>query len=213
MLVFGHVGITLGAAALLAKTLPISFSKITANEAMEFSSSSSQAAPTLSNLQSHKASWFASLGSLIDIRLLLIGSLLPDIIDKPIGLLLLRETLSNGRIFCHTLLLLILITIAGLYLYRSRGRTHLFAVSFGILTHLIFDQMWRAPRTLLWPVYGLTFDRMNVSDWMPNILHASFTNPATYLPELVGAVILVWFAITLMLQRKALHFLKSGRVQ
>jgi hypothetical protein len=214
MLLFGHIGITLGAAVLLANVLPSTrFSKTTGNEAIESSSSSSQVAVTLSNLPSHKGSWLAPLGNRIDIRLLLIGSLLPDIIDKPIGLLLFRETLSNGRIFCHTLLFLILITIAGLYLYRSRGRTYLLAVSFGILTHLILDQMWRVPRTLFWPVYGLTLDRMDVSDWMANILNALLTDPATYLPELLGVVILIWFAVTLLLRRKALSFLKSGQVQ
>jgi len=217
MLVFGHIGITLGAAALLANALPSSrFSNTTTNETIKSLSRSSPVPPTpptLSNPQSHRVSWFTSLGTRLDIRLLLIGSLLPDIIDKPVGLLLFRETLSNGRTFCHTLLFLILITISGLYQYRSRGRTHLLAVSFGILAHLILDQIWRTPRTLFWPVYGLTFDRMDVSDWIPNILHALLTDPATYLPELVGAIILLWFAVTLMLRRQALHFLKSGRVQ
>jgi membrane-bound metal-dependent hydrolase YbcI (DUF457 family) len=153
------------------------------------------------------------LGTRIDIRLLLIGSLLPDIIDKPVGLLLFRETLSNGRIFCHTLLFLILITLAGLYLYKSRGRTSLLAVSVGTFTHLIFDQMWRTPRTLFWPVYGLTFDRMDVSDWILNILHALMTDPQVYVPELMGTAILVWFTLALVQKWKVFYFVKYGQVQ
>lgn len=163
MLLFGHIGITLGIAVLLANALPSSrFSKTTGNEAIESHPSSSQVATTLSNLPSYKASWLASLGSRIDIRLLLIGSLLPDIIDKPVGHFFFQNTISNGRIICPTLLFLALITLAGLYLYQSRGKTSLLAVSFGTFTHLIFDQMWRAPRTLFWPIYGVTFDRMNL---------------------------------------------------
>jgi hypothetical protein len=36
-----------------------------------------------------------------DIRLLILGSLLPDLIDKPLGHIILPE--NNGRIFAHTL--------------------------------------------------------------------------------------------------------------
>ncbi len=214
MLLFGHIGITLGAAALLAKALPSSrFSMTTGDEAIESLSSSSQVAATLSNPPSHKGSGLASLGSRIDIRLLLIGSLLPDIIDKPIGLLFFRETFSNGRIFCHTLLFLVLITLAGLYLYKIHGKTSLLAVSFGTFTHLIFDQMWHTPRTLFWPIYGFTFDRAEVTDWIPNILHGLMTDPQVYVPELVGTAILLWFTLELVRKRQVFYFLKCGHVQ
>ena len=81
MLVLGHAGITLGAATLVAGALKSSHSS-----------------------QVGGISWFILLGRYIDIRLLLVGSLLPDIIDKPIGQYFLVETFSNGRIFSHTLL-------------------------------------------------------------------------------------------------------------
>ncbi|MFC1989726.1 metal-dependent hydrolase [Chloroflexota bacterium] len=213
MLLFGHSGITLGVAALLANALPSGyFSRTTGNEAIASPPPFSQVPPTISYIPRHRMSWFVSLGTHVDIRLLVIASILPDIIDKPLGIYIFGEAISNGRIFCHTLLFLFLVTMAGVYLYRSSGKTHLFAVSFGILTHLIFDQMWRNPRTLFWPVLGLTFDRADAPGWLISILNALLTDPATYLPELAGAVILGWFAITLMLQRKALRFLKSGKV-
>ena len=84
--------------------------------------------------------------------------------------------------------------------------------SFGTFTHLILDEMWRTPQTLLWPFYGITFNRVDIEEWLPNIFEALITSPATYLPELVGAVILMWFAITLLYQRKVLSFLKSGHL-
>ena len=143
MLVFGHIGITLGAAVLLSGA---GLSKITRKEVSGSSSHFSQVA------LNHKASWLTYLGSRMDIRLLFVGSLLPDIVDKPVGQFFFRETFSNGRIFCHTLLFLILITLAGLYLYKSRRKTSLLAVSFGAFTHPIFDQLWYAPRTLFWRI-------------------------------------------------------------
>jgi len=207
MLVFGHTGITLGAAALLAEVLANSrSSKATENEAEEPPSHHTQVAPR------RKASWLTYLGSRIDIRLLLIGSLLPDIIDKPVGTFFFSETISSGRIFCHTLLFLILVAVSGIYLYKRYSKNWLLVFSFGTFTHLIFDQMWRTPRTLFWPLLGLAFERADISNWIPNIFHALLTDPVVYLPELVGAAILIWFTWLLFRRQKIFSFIKYGRV-
>jgi len=42
------------------------------------------------------------LPELLDYRLVLVGSMLPDIIDKPLGGLVFREALESGRTYCHT---------------------------------------------------------------------------------------------------------------
>ena len=86
MFLLGHIGIMLGASALLTNALSGScFSRVTRNEVTESSSHSSQVTTTRGEPLGNKLSWFASLGTRIDIRLLLIGSMLPDIIDKTIG--------------------------------------------------------------------------------------------------------------------------------
>ena len=209
MLLLGHIGITLGAAALLTDTLLRNgrLSQTTKNKDVKSSLHRSGLSPNC------EASWLTYLENHIDIRLLLIGSLLPDIIDKPIGHLLFREMFNNGRIFPHTLLFLILVTISGIYLYKCHKKTWLIAFSFGTLAHLVFDQMWHAPRTLFWPLMGLTFERIDISDLVPNIIHALLTDPAVYLPELLGAVILVWFAWLLFRKRKIRRFIKYGQAQ
>ena len=214
MLVLGHSGITLGIAVLLSGAFSRSYSlPAKTNGETQHLGQSPEVFSSQNSSATGRLSWITFLASNIDIRILLIGSLLPDIIDKPIGLFFFQDTISNGRIICHTLLFLILMTLAGSYLYKSRGRTSLFAVSFGIFTHLIFDQMWRAPRTLFWPIYGFTFDRMDLTDWIPNILHALMTDAQVYVPELVGTAILVWFTLALARKRKVFYFLKCGQVQ
>ena len=213
MLVFGHTGITLGAAAVLAGIVNSGrLPEAAQNQATDSPPRSSRPIPALNNFPRDKVSWFTSLGSYIDIRLLLTGSLLPDIIDKPLGMFFFRETFSNGRIFCHTLLFLIIIILTGLYLYRRRSTTWLLVLSFGTFTHLVCDLMWRSPRTLLWPIYGLAFERLDLIDWMPRMLHMLVTYPKVYVPELVGAVILIWFAVGLVRGRKAFAFVKYGQV-
>ena len=189
MLVLGHAGITLGAATLLAGAVKSSRSS-----------------------QIRKVSWFTSLSSRIDIRLLLVGSLLPDIIDKPVGQLFFRETFSQGRIFSHTLLFLALITIAGFFLYKSRRKVWLLTLASGTLMHLILDEMWHAPRTLFWPFLGFAFERVDLTGWVSNTFQALLSNPEVYIPEAVGLVILLWFGLALAGRKKIGVFIKYGKI-
>lgn len=208
MLALGHSGLTLGAAVLLAGALSGKrSSKASRNRAEESASPASQIAP------SNKVSWLDSLANYIDIRLLLIGSLLPDIIDKLVGQVLFKETFSNGRIFAHTLLFLILLTVAGLYFYRRRSQTGLLAITFGTMTHLIFDQMWHIPQTLFWPLLGFALVKIDLSNWIPGMLLAMLTAPSVYVPELLGGAILAWFALTLLRRKKIYAFIRYGRIQ
>ncbi|MBE8539355.1 metal-dependent hydrolase [Geoglobus acetivorans] len=106
MLLFGHIGITLGIAWLIESRLRIR----------------------------------------MDYRLIAVGSLLPDMIDKPAGMLLLL--LNNGRVFAHTLLFILTLHLIGL---KYRGFLFL---SFASFLHLIEDEMWNEPETLFWPLLG-----------------------------------------------------------
>jgi membrane-bound metal-dependent hydrolase YbcI (DUF457 family) len=189
MLLFGHAGITLGAAALLAG-----------------------AANKNHASQVKKLSPFIWLGKHVDIRLLLVGSLLPDIIDKPVGQFFFQETFSNGRIFSHTLLFLILVTVAGYFVYRYRRKLWLLVLAFGIFMHLLLDRMWLAPRTLFWPFLGLAFDRVDLENWLSDILRALLSRPGVYIPEAIGLLVLLYFGLVLIRHRKVGAFIRYGRV-
>ena len=188
MLIFAHTGITLGASAIVACTVK--------NRRLPLH---------------NRTSWFNALSGYLDIRLLLIGSMLPDMLDKPLGLLFLRDTLSSGRIYSHTLLFFVLITLAGLLLYRLRHRTWLLAMAAGTLTHLLLDQIWMTPKTLFWPFLGTKFDRIVVAGWMQNILDALRTHPEVYIPEAIGFIILIWFGLSLILRKQAFSFFRYGK--
>ena len=196
MLIFGHAGVTLGAGVILKGV-------ITRNYSLQ---------PRVNKVTDESKGRGLTFLEKIDTRLLLIGSLLPDIIDKPVGQFFFRDSLSNGRIFCHTLAFLLLITLGGFYLYRSRGKTWLLVLSFGTLTHLLCDQMWLARQTLLWPAYGWAFQRYDLTYWLQNIFYALRTDPAVYVPELVGIAVLIWFALMLVRRGKVYAFIRNGRV-
>ena len=142
----------------------------------------------------------------VDLRLVLVGSLLPDIIDKPLGWLL----FSQGRAICHTLLFLILICLAGVWLYRSRGKLWLLVLTFGTLAHLLLDQMWRHPKTLLWPFYGLAFEKLDIGEVLEDMIHGLWTDPSVFVPEAIGAGVLMWFVFVLVRRRKIHAFVKEG---
>ena len=95
----------------------------------------------------------------VDYRLIFIGALLPDIIDKPIGRYIFVDIFENGRIFGHTLLFFLAITFIAAYLYKRNRYLGLFSLSCGILSHLIADGMLFDPRTFFWPLFGPSFIR------------------------------------------------------
>jgi len=185
MLFFGHEGITLGAAALAAGAF------------------------NRRNKSGAKSSWFAALTRYIDVRLLFIGALLPDIIDKPLGIYILK--IENGRIYAHTLLFLIIIGVTGYYLYRSRRQVWLLTLAAGTLAHLVMDEMWQVPVTLFWPLMGLSFPRLDLQNYISNIFKEIFTNHFIFTTELIGLVIIIWFVIWLISKRKFVPFIVRGK--
>lgn len=83
-----------------------------------------------------------------------LGAVLPDLLDKPVGHLLLAESLNSGRIFGHGLLFLTLLAFAGIALERQRGSFALLAVAAGVLSHQVLDAMWAIPVTWYYPLLG-----------------------------------------------------------
>lgn len=146
----------------------------------------------------------------IDFRFVLIGALLPDIIDKPIGMWLLRDFFSNGRIFAHTLLFNLLLIVLGFYLYKKWRATGLLVLGISSSLHLIQDRMWLSPHTLLWPALGLGFPRTDISHWLENVLYKLFSTPSVYIPEAVGGSILLWFGLGLLRRGMVWRFLLKG---
>ena len=214
MLVLAHAGITLGAATLLARV--VSRSPLPEGKKDEEGGSSrrfSGAKTAAGRPAPPRGSWFSSVARYLDIRFLLLGSLLPDIIDKPVGQVLLRETVGNGRIFCHTLLFSVALGISGAYLYRWRGRNWLAALAAGSFMHLVLDQMWWDLPTLLWPLYGFAFQRVELTGWFSHMFEALLGDPGAYVPELVGLAVLLWFGWVLVRRRVVLAFFRRGVVR
>jgi len=139
-----------------------------------------------------------------------LGSLLPDIIDKPLGLVLLGNFFGSGRIFGHSLLFSLLILAMGCYGYARYRGMGAWWLAFGSLAHLVLDKMWHSPRVLLWPVYGWIFPRGDPSHWLERMLEAVFTQPDVGIPEIMGGLILARFFLYLARRKELGRFLRTG---
>jgi len=125
-----------------------------------------------------------------DLAFVLLGSMLPDIIDKPLGAILFG-TPAMGRIFAHTLLFLLLLAAVAIYCRDLR----LASLTGGVLAHLLLDFMWNSPSTLLWPLLG-SFPRaadLSTLDYLQTLLRG-LSDPMVAVPEVLGLAYLLYFA-------------------
>lgn len=150
--------------------------------------------------------------------LIVAGTLLPDLVDKPLYYGLVAATgrraaelglVSGTRTFGHTLLAVAAVVTIGLI---ARRRAAGAAVALGMLTHLVLDEIGdllgglptlgttAAPSTLhaiLFPLLGAQFPVMPFRD---AAAHAgSLRSPYVVVGELVGA--LIWLRAWLLWRR------------
>jgi hypothetical protein len=118
-----------------------------------------------------------------DYRLVLFGSLLSDLIDKPLSAVLALE----GRIWAHTLVFLFAILAVSF----APGLWSLRFVAFGVGTHYLVDRLWESPRILLYPAFGWSFKSVvfDTEHWVYGLVH----DPLVQAGEIVGAAILIIF--------------------
>lgn len=136
---------------------------------------------------------FVTLGRRrIDYRVVILGSLLPDLIDKPLGRILIPR-LETSHVVGHTLLLsLTLLFGIQLFMRGDRARRW-FVLPMAVMIHLALDGMWNEPRVLYWPLFGLQFPPFHVGSYWLFVL-ARLREPITIVQELVGLGILLYMA-------------------
>lgn len=83
-----------------------------------------------------------------------IGSILPDLIDKPLGHIILSGSLDYGRIYAHSGLFLLVLVVVGIAYRRWKGSWILLVLAIGVISHLVLDSMWELPVTLFYPILG-----------------------------------------------------------
>ncbi len=141
---------------------------------------------------------YATLGRRrIDYRFILIGSVLPDVIDGVLGLFFFEG--RSGRWIAHSILAVITVTVVILIGFRGERRQSWFGIGVGWLLHLVGDGMWRAPVTFLWPAFGTEFAGVPREPYSWDLLVHPLDHLGTWGGELVGLAILAWFWVAFRL--------------
>lgn len=111
-------------------------------------------------------------------------TLLADLVDKPLGLIVFRETINNGRVWFHSIAVNVLLTLI-LVLARKPG-----VYALALWFHQLCDRMWMRPWVALWPLTGaFGYRDLAFDDWVYNVL-----NPYNVVSEVIGLFVLTWFA-------------------
>ena len=129
-----------------------------------------------------------------DLRYLLIGSLIPDLIDKFLYLLAVTD---SSRTYGHTLLLAVLsLFFVMLTTHRKNSnRKSYLLVPIALLFHLLLDEMWIFKETLFWPLFNGQFSQhTSTASSLLELFIISINKKEVLIKEFIGIVCL-FFAL------------------
>jgi len=133
----------------------------------------------------------------IDYRMILIGAVLPDIVDGVLGIFLFEG--QAGRWIAHSMLAAIVVTVVIILGFKGDRRQSLFGIGVGWLLHLVADGMWQAPQTFLWPAFGTEFSTSPREPYSWDLFFDPIAHLTTWGGELIGLSILAWFWVAFRL--------------
>jgi len=112
----------------------------------------------------------------IDYRLLLLGSILPDLIDAPFG----GAAVAHSVTFSAVVLVVVMLATIG----RRPLRRRLLALPIGMFLHLVFDGAFANAKIFWWPFSGATLGEQQ----LPSVARGGLS----VLFELAGLAMLAW---------------------
>lgn len=209
MLLLGHIGITVGA----VKAFDILASRMRYDSNNRLTSSL-KPGNNVAGVRWRPRYLLDRLKSRIgpvDYRIVLLGSILPDIIDKPVWFLLTNftgEALISGRGYAHTLVFNLVLLAGGLVLIKY-GKPWLLVMSLCSFGHIICDQIWNNPATVLWPMLG-SMPVNETTGWWSEVIKGLFNDADAGIPEIAGLVILLFLAYKLLVKKGIVAFIRYG---
>jgi hypothetical protein len=118
----------------------------------------------------------------------IVGSIIPDLIDKSLGLLF-PSVLGGGRTVFHSISIVFIILIVALLFVRSNLRLMGLGLACAILLHQVFDEMWTLPANWFYPLLG-PFQGWMIPDYILTYFWFEITNPTEWL-FMVGTVVIL----------------------
>ena len=142
----------------------------------------------------------------LDDRALIVGSMLPDIVDKPLALFLAPMLVGHSlRNYGHTLVFAVLVLAVAVTLAALMRRQWPLTLALASAGHLVLDMMWFSHRILFWPFTTSDFSPRYIHEWGP---HA---DPIYFGAEVLGLMVISWVGFTLIKKRRFGTWLLTGR--
>lgn len=143
------------------------------------------------------AVWFVFRDPRFDVRLLVVGAVLPEL-DGLFG----GARVMHSLAFSLALLILVMLGTVG----RRPARKLLLGLPIGTMLHLVADGAWANTRVFGWPLGGWSFGGAR----LPLVERGWWNLPL----ELVGIAILVWFwrAAGLAVPARRAELVRTGRL-
>lgn len=133
----------------------------------------------------------------VDVRFLLLGAILPDLVDLAVGTLIFASRYSTGELWLHSLLApTIYMAIVLVTTRRGRRRRAWMALGVGWLFHLLLDGMWASEEVFLWPFFGWDIPSGSAPFWSL-AWERALSDPWRWVKEAVGLSYLVWLWLVL----------------
>ena len=120
------------------------------------------------------------------------GSVLPDLVDKPLGHLIMNESLDNGRLLFHGLMMVGIILVVALALRRTRYSVLFAGLALGMISHQLLDAMWLDPVAWFFPLMG-PYVPAHYPDFFVHGLWAELTSPTEWIFLFVSASLIIPF--------------------
>ena len=155
-----------------------------------------------------------SIRSRLDYRIIALGALLPDLVDKPIGRFLFAESVASGRLVGHTLVFVLILLIGGYVLLKQRRDSLGVQVAGAGFLHLVEDRMWMSPVTLLWPALGWKFPQGDAygsfKDYLLDVISHCYVPEPSYefVSEVVGFIVLTGMLVRYVRRHRDVHVVK-----
>lgn len=121
-----------------------------------------------------------------------LGSILPDIVDKLLGHIIFSASLDNGRIFFHSLGIVLLFAIVGLFVWKYYRSFSFLVVGFGVFLHQVVDMMWTSPLSWYYPLLG-PYPADSSPDYFQRAILAEFTSGTEWI--FFAAIVVVTFVL------------------
>ena len=158
---------------------------------------------------------FFALGARrIDYRVVLLGAIISDLVDKPIGRIFFKDHFESGRLYGHTLLVATFLLLGIQLTLRGATARKWFILPICMLIHQVLDAMWNSPIAWFWPLFGTRFPADPNDDYWWEVLTRPLDHPWVLVQELVGLALLIYLARAYKLQDPDLRrrFLRQGQL-